>query len=214
MADYARTERNTVLKLLMRMSGEQVSEEEIAETLMVNGISFESPVETLKELIRKHCSIDEINIRVYFKETLLADGLRTETRKYYAIEEETETAEFARGLKNAYYIAEDEKGETYYIGAKLYGHVFQALIPGQFLTYDGKYYEVESITPHNGVVVRRAADHINGRKYYRQIRNIILSDWKGRYKCRRTENDRGHQPDQRLQPGDGGNRRISGDVLI
>ena len=178
VADYARTERNTVLKLLMRMSGEQVSEEEIAETLMVNGISFESPVETLKELIRKHCSIDEINIRVYFKETLLADGLRTETRKYYAIEEETETAEFARGLKNAYYIAEDEKGETYYIGAKLYGHVFQALIPGQFLTYDGKYYEVESITPHNGVVVRRAADHINGRKYYRQIRNIILSDWK------------------------------------
>ena len=61
------------------------------------------------------------------------------------------------------YIAEDEQGDKYYIGAKLYGHVFQALIPGQFLTYDGKYYEVQAITPQNGVVVRRAADHITDR---------------------------------------------------
>lgn len=178
VADYARTERNTVLKLLMRMESEQVSEDEIAEALMVSGISFESPEEALKELIRKHCNIDEIHIRIYFKEVPLEDGIRTETKKYYAIEEGTETAEFTRGLRNAYYIAEDEKGETYYIGAKLYGHVFQALIPGQFLTYDGKYYEVQSITPQNGVVVRRAADHITGRKYYRQVRHIVLSDWK------------------------------------
>ncbi len=178
VADYARTERNTILKLLMRMTGEQVGEEEIADALMVSGISFESPIDTFKELIRKHCSIDEVNLRVYFREVLLGDGIRTETKKYYAIEDETETAEFVRGLKNAYYIAEDEEGEKYYIGAKLYGHVFQSLIPGQFLTFAGKYYEVQSITPHSGVVVRRAADHINGRKYYRQMRHIVLSSWK------------------------------------
>lgn len=178
VADYARTERNTVLKLLIRMAGEQVGEEEIAEALTVSGIDFESPVDALKELIRKHCSIDDISLRVYFREVTLEDGIRTETKKYYTIAEENEAAEFVRNLRNAYYIAEDEKGETYYIGAKLYGHVFQALIPGQFLTYDGKYYEVQSITSHNGVVVRRAADHITGRKYYRQIRHIILSDWK------------------------------------
>ena len=177
VADYARTERNTVLKLLIRMAGEQVSEEEIAETLMVSGIACESPAESLKALIRKHCSTDEISLQVNFREVLLEDGIRTETKKYYTITEENKASEFVRGLRNAYYIAEDEKGETYYIGAKLYGHVFQALIPGQFLTYEGKYYEVQSITPHNGVVVRRAADHITGRKYYRQIRHIILSDW-------------------------------------
>ena len=178
VADYARTERNTILKLLMRMTGELVGEEEIADALMVSGISFESPIDTFKELIRKHCSIDEVNLRVYFREVLLGDGIRTETKKYYAIEDETEMAEFVRGLKNAYYIAEDEEGEKYYIGAKLYGHVFQSLIPGQFLTFAGKYYEVQSITPHSGVVVRRAADHINGRKYYRQMRHIVLSSWK------------------------------------
>lgn len=180
VADYTRSERNTVMKLLMRMSGEQVGEDEIAETLMVSGIAFdaEAPLETLKMLIYKHCDIEEINIRIYFRDELLADGLRTETKKYYAIEEQTEIAEFVRNLKNAYYIAEDEKGETYYIGAKLYGHVFQALIPGQFLTYAGKYYEVQSITPRNGVVVRRAADHITERKYYRQIRHITVTNWK------------------------------------
>lgn len=180
VADYTRSERNTVLRLLMRMTGEKVSEEEIAETLMVSGIDFheDAPVEKLKELIYKHCNIEKINIRIYFREELMTDGLRTKTRKYYTIEEQSEIAEFLCGLKNAYYIAEDEKGEIYYIGAKLYGHVFQALIPGQFLTYAGKYYEVQSITPRNGVVVRRAADHISDRKYYRQIRHIIVSDWK------------------------------------
>lgn len=178
VADYARTERNTVLKLLMRMAGDQISEEEIEEALMVSGISFDSAIDTLKELIYKHCNINEINIKVFFREKLMSDGFTTEIKKYYSIEEETEIAEFVSGLKNAYYIAEDEKGETYYIGAKLYGHIFQALIPGQFLTFDGKYYEVQSITPHSGVVVRRAADHITGRKYYRQIRHIVLSGWK------------------------------------
>lgn len=177
VADYARTERNTVLKLIMRMTDEQISEDDLAQTLLISGIKFDDPFERIKELIHKHCTIDEINIRVYFREQLMEDALRTEVKKYFAIEGDTEIAEYAKNLKNAYYIAEDEKGETYYIGAKLYGHVFQALIPGQFLTYSGKYYEVQSITPQNGVVVRRAADHITERKYYRQIRHIHITDW-------------------------------------
>ncbi len=177
VADYARTERNTILKLIMRMSEGQVGEDEVVQALTISGIKFEDPFVAMKALIRKHCFINEINIRVYFRETLMEDTLRTEVRKYYAIEGETEIAEYAQNLKNAYYIAEDEKGETYHVGAKLYGHVFQALIPGQFLTYAGKYYEVQSITPQNGVVVRRAADHITERRYYRQLRHITLSDW-------------------------------------
>lgn len=178
VADYARTERNTVLKLLMQMGSGQISEETIAKALMVSGISFKDPMDAFKELAKKHCNIDEVSFRVYFRDTLLEDGFRIETKKYYAIEEETETAEFVRGLRNAYYIAEDEVGEKYYIGARLYGHIFQSLIPGQFLTYAGKYYEVVSITPQNGVVVRRAADHIAERRYYRQIRHIELSGWR------------------------------------
>lgn len=147
-------------------------------SLLWNDLLREMVKTALKNLIYKHCFIKEINIRIYFREQLMEDALHTEVKKYYAIEEETEIAEYAKKLQNAYYIAEDEQGDKYYIGAKLYGHVFQALIPGQFLTYDGKYYEVQAITPQNGVVVRRAADHITDRVYYRQLRHIRINDWK------------------------------------
>lgn len=70
VADYARTERNTILKLIMRMAEEQVSEDEIVDALMVSGIKFEDPLAALKNLIYKHCFIKEINIRIYFREQL------------------------------------------------------------------------------------------------------------------------------------------------
>lgn len=92
------------------MAEEQVCEDEIVDALMVSGIKFEDPLAALKNLIYKHCFIKEINIRIYFREQLMEDALHTEVKKYYAIEEETEIAEYAKKLQNAYYIAEDEQG--------------------------------------------------------------------------------------------------------
>ncbi len=175
--DYARTQRNTVLKLIMMMVHTPVSEERIEKELLLCGINFEDAYETLKDLIVKHCSIKDATLSVLFKEKLLDDSLNTQTVKYYEINETNELYNYAQILRNAYYIAEDEEGEKHYIGAKLYGQVFQALLPGQFMTFDGKYYEIQTITPLNGVVARRAADHITGRKYYRQIRSIKLSNF-------------------------------------
>lgn len=175
--DYARTERNMVLKLIMMMVHNPVSEEKIEKELMLCGIGFEDAYETLKELIIKHCDVEDATLSVLFKEQLLDDSLNTKVVKYYEINETNELYNYARILKNAYYIAEDEAGEKHYIGAKLYGHVFQAMLPGQFMTFEGKYYEIQTITPLNGVVVRRAADHITGRKYYRQLRTISLDNF-------------------------------------
>ena len=79
-------------------------------------------------------------------------------------------------LRNAGYIAEDEKGEKHYLGAELRGHVFQKYLPGQFFTFGGKYYEMLRVTSAGQVLVRRAADHITGRPAYRQIRNYYLSN--------------------------------------
>ena len=172
--DYARTERNTVLKLIMMMVHEPVGEERIEKEFMLSGITFADAYETLKELIIKHCNVEDPTLSVLFKEKLLDDSLNTKTVKHYEINETNELFNYAQTLKNAYYLAEDEEGDKHYIGAKLYGHVFQALLPGQFMTFDGKYYEIETITPLNGVVTRRAADHINDRKYYRQIRKIKI----------------------------------------
>lgn len=139
---------------------------------MLCGIPFEDPYTTLKALISKHCNVDDASLSVKFNEELQNDSLNSVIVKYYEIDETNELFEYARFFRNAYYIAEDEEGESHFIGAKLYTHVFQAMLPGQFMTFDGKYYEVQTVTPLNGVVVRRAADHITDRRYYKQIRRF------------------------------------------
>lgn len=175
--DFARTERNMVLKLIMLMVSDVVSEERIAKELMLCGINFTDPYSTFKSLIIKHCNVKDASLSVRFREELQSDSLSSVVVKYYEINETNELYDYAKRLSNAYYIAEDEKGESHYIGSKLYGHVFQAALPGQFVTIDGKYYEIQTVTPMSGVVVRRAADHITGRSYYRQIRRIMLNNW-------------------------------------
>lgn len=78
-------------------------------------------------------------------------------------------------LENARYIAEDEDRQNQYLGTELRGHIYQNYLPGQFLTFNGKYYEMVSVTPDGQVQVRRAADHITGRPSYRQVREYVMS---------------------------------------
>lgn len=175
--DFARTERNLVLKLVMRMVNMPIRESDIENELMLCGIRFTDAYATLRGLIAKHCNVTDPSLSVRFKEELSEDSINTTVIKFYEINESNELYTYAQILKNAYYIAEDEENESHYIGAKLYGHVFQAMLPGQFITLDGKYYEVRTITPLNGVVLRRAADHITDRRYYRQIQKLQLANW-------------------------------------
>ena len=59
--------------------------------------------------------------------------------------------------------------------AKLFGHITQCMLPGQFVTYEGKYYEVKRVSPQVGVVLHRASDLYDARKYYRQLRTYHLA---------------------------------------
>ncbi len=177
-ADFTRSERNTIFKLLMRMAVEPVSEDDIADEFLLGGINSGDTYETFVGLIEKHCSVDNIKIAVAFREQSLEDGFRTVSTKYYSIEPNTDLSDFVENLKNAYYIAEDEEGDKYYIGSKLYGHVYQEMLPGEFITFDGRYYEVRNVIANHGVVLRRAADHINDRRTYRQIRDFYIGEWK------------------------------------
>ncbi len=175
--DYARTERNMVLKLIMMMANAPVSETVVEKELLLCGLTFEDPYVKLRELICKHCNVENPTLSVHFREEILEGSVESAVVKQYEITESNELYEYSKLLKNAYYIAEDEEGDKHYIGSRLYGHVFQVLLPGQFMTYDGKYYEIQTVTSRNGVVVRRAADHITHRRYYRQIRDITLTNW-------------------------------------
>lgn len=173
--DFARTERNATLKLIMMMANAPVREEIIERELMLCGISSDDIYVTLQTLIKRHCRTHDTTLAVRFADESQPDGLTRKTIRSFEIQDNDELSDYAQKLKTAYFLAEDELDAHHYIGAKLYGHVFQTYLPGQFVSMDGKYYEVLRISPQNGVIIRRAADHINGRKYYRQLRNIMLT---------------------------------------
>jgi len=174
--DYTRTERNTVVALIMRMFGDGVSENELKYNLSIAGIKVTDAYNEFRGLVSKHCHVGAVDITVNFKDEIAGDEVLAVKMPYYTIRnDDTKFADYARNLSNAYFIIEDDKDKTNYIGAMLYGQVFQKYLPGQMLTYSGKHYQFQTITAERGVVLRRAADHITDRKSYRQRREYTLS---------------------------------------
>ncbi|MBX3100561.1 MAG: hypothetical protein KF761_13400 [Salinibacterium sp.] len=189
--DFARTERNGVLRLLLTMIAFDVDEFELAKQLQILGIlvpgDFESDeredtatpgagqlVEIFTALVLKHTGLGDIRILAKRES---ANGEQFITR--FRVEPSGDLDAVQQHLRPAYYFVEEEQEGSSYIGALLYGHVYQAMLPGQFLTYGGKYYEVQSVgNAHgrDGVVLRRAADHIRDRRVYKQVRTFTLAD--------------------------------------
>ena len=196
VADYAHTERNVILRLCLRMSVDAVPEEEFLRELMLVGLDTVHPTESLWHWVCTYYHGDDIEIDSEERELLVLPvrgrerRLTHETiqrkRKYsfrtgkmentFSITDQDFIGIMLGDLQNAGYIAEDEKGEQQYLGAELKGHIFQKYLPGQFFTLGGKYYEMLRLTSDGRVLVRRAADHINGRPLYRQVRSYHLSD--------------------------------------
>lgn len=58
--------------------------------------------------------------------------------------------------------------------AKFFGHITQTILSGQYVVYNGKYYEVHEISPDYGIVLRRASDLYSRRRYYRQLRTYHM----------------------------------------
>ena len=198
VADYAHTERNVILRLCLRMSVDAVPEDEFLRELMLVGMDTVHPVESLWHWICTYYHGDDIEkdfdgheilvLPVRGRERrLTADTIQLK-RKYsfrsgkmenmFSISDSDFVEVMLGDMQNAGYIAEDEKGEQLYLGAELKGHIFQKYLPGQFFTLGGKYYEMLRLTSDGRVLVRRSADHINGRPQYRQVRNYHLSNIK------------------------------------
>ena len=58
--------------------------------------------------------------------------------------------------------------------AKFFGHITQTILSGQYVVYNGKYYEVHEVSPDYGIVLRRASDLYSRRRYYRQLRTYHM----------------------------------------
>lgn len=173
--DYAKTERNTILKLIIMMALRPVSDEDILKELHLIGLDTDDVFGTLSSLVEKYTFA---NAEVFTVQSIrtAVDEFTTATSCVYSISDEEFDKNFSDSLKNAYYILEDEKNEEGYIDAKLFSHVSQTILPGQYVSYDGKYYVVKYMSPQSGVVLRRASDQYDGRKYYRQIRTYSLDN--------------------------------------
>ncbi len=171
VSDYSKTERNLIIKLILAMSVNELHEDDIRKELQLINIKTDNVLRTVSELIKKYTLADEkiINIR-----SVDSDIGEIDADTYYSVSKEAFEKFFSNSLKTAYYIVEEEKEQIEYLDSRLYGHITQTVLPGQFITYDGKYYQVKFISSESGVILRRASDLYSGREYYRQLRKYTI----------------------------------------
>ncbi len=209
VADYARTRRNVVLRLLLMMSAGRVTEAELCKELMLLDIDTADPRESFWAELCACCSpLGEIPLNelgepvllrtVHGKQRAFTQQVLQVRRRYnaatglvepqYSLEDKDFITSLLYELQSAGYLAEDEQGNRHFLGSELRSHVFQRYLPGQLFTFDGKYYEMLSLASDGHVIVRRAADHIHGRPFYRQIRQYTVSAAKTADEIAATQN--------------------------
>ena len=172
--DYAAPSSNATMRLMMMLvMGEAIPEETAEKELRLVGIKSDHICDTLNELISKY-TLEPGPWWCRWSGTPSRLELESGTETMLRIRDKAEFLDHAGlSFRPPTTSPRMTKENSSYMDAKLFGHIYQAVLPGQFFTYDGKYYEVRSVTPEKGVLVRRAADHIVGRRYYRQ--NAALS---------------------------------------
>ncbi len=198
--DYARTNRNTALKLILMLSKYKLTARQLERELSLLGIKvYDIKKQLWYEIYNCFASSDEIstdedyqsNVERAFKKPITFKGCTFDAsvinqgkrfnyeismlERVYFIDNASFIDACVRELRSAGYVSEDEKGEKYYLGSELSGHIYQRYLPGQFFTFAGKYYEMQYLTADGQVLVRRAADHINNRPAYRQKRDYTVS---------------------------------------
>lgn len=190
--DYTRTERNVVLRLLLVLKSFGLSDSELEDELAMLrwSRSADSPQATnsgggdwepealrhLRVAIGKHTQCHDAPISSVTQPG--TEAFEMQEARYF-LEDGSALDSVLAGLGPAYFFVEDDTDGVNVIGSMLLGHVYQAMLPGMFLTYGGKYYEVQSIHGTNQrprVILRRAADHIRDRRSYRQLRRYSIAN--------------------------------------
>ena len=182
VADYQRVRNNTVYRITMRLINGEIYEEEIKAALELIGINSTDVYTDMIALITEcfmpqGASANFADGIISVRNELVIDPKtrRPERKKVFSITNTVFIDRFLSQLQVVHYVAEDEQDKNLYMNSMLYGHIYQKHLPGNFVVFDGKYYEVVSITKHSGMVVRRAADHVTKRRYHRQLRSYNIS---------------------------------------
>lgn len=172
---YAKTERNCLIKLMLEMTSREFSDKEILQEFRIAGVEDDDAGYLLGKLLKRYFDYD---LSIFDVRAEIDHLSRYDVREenFYRISQDTFDECFTGKLNNAFYICEEED-ESEPIDAKMFGHVVQTIMPGQYITYGGKYYVVEHISSDKGVVLRRASLQYDGARYYRQIRKYTLGQW-------------------------------------
>lgn len=106
--DYAKTERNTILKLIIMMTLKPMTEDEIIKELHLIGIETNDAYGVMLSLLKKYTYADET---IFTVESIRAsiDEFTTKSISVYSVSDEEFEKYFSASLKNAYYILEDER---------------------------------------------------------------------------------------------------------
>lgn len=197
VADFARTRRNCVMQLIMLLIGNRVSDTQIEDLFASAQIHEKITRDLLDSLIGEFYDVSGYGALVCELDsedeydTATADIVQ---RKIFTISNDRFVSAYASELRTAYYLSEDDEAMEHFLGGRLKGQVYQTFLPGQFVTLSGKYYEVLGIETRgmeraDMLVVRRAADHITNRRYYRQLRTYRLdkAGWENHYDKYRSE---------------------------
>ena len=172
---YAKTERNVIYKLIMMMADAPVDEEYIIHEMSLLGYESDNVYDILTRLISRYTDTSATVVTVR-NEQKTDSGLVPVPVCKYSIPKQVFNKNFSETLRNAFFVVEDEKFGKEYLDARLFEHITQTVMPGQFITYNGKYYKVHAISPEVGCILHRAADSYTERKYYRQIRTYHFGE--------------------------------------
>lgn len=157
--DFSCSYRNLLLGVIIKMMIKPVSKSEIEKELQL----YLKPELELKQFLNQAISY-------YFTDQEVE--LVIENNEMYYFENKQLIQTSLKGLTFGYYVAENNHQEK--LGSSLMGQINQRYLPYQYITLNGKYYEVLNTSENYGLYLRRGADHLNSRYYYRQIRNYIF----------------------------------------
>ena len=179
--DVSKAPRNAVYSIVMTMlqTGDKMEEADVAARLRYVGVPFVDAGEALAELMVEYFSSEEGDVPESYlicdeREVYDPDLGVMVFKRFYGLATSALSSRPFRGLRNVPLITELPDGTHEVVGTRIFDLVHQSGLPGQFLTLDGKYYEVVSISLDNGILLRRAADHFVSRRYYRQLRSYAL----------------------------------------
>ena len=176
MPMYEDTERNRLLPLVRRMMKEYVSERELGRKLELDADSMENAPEELLDRLQDYLGIEGLTLDKKEKSELQWSTNTFEKVRYYRFAKESQVPESLWSIEKIVYSGTDPMRQQP-IDSSCENYIQQNFMPGQLVTIDGQYYQVDRI--YNDmwaqvVTVKRAMSAFRGRRYYRQQRQFVL----------------------------------------